>query len=303
MTVTLSGDKFMRYVILVLLLVFAHPAWASITEGGSGMLFGDDHAFYFTAPNGWVIDNESGVSQGLHMLFYPVGYTWSNSPVFAYGRVVARDQTIKSIGDQVKSTVDDFHQHGNPNYVARKGPSFALAGGEKIQVYFFSGDKWGNYEAAGYVEEKQTINFIVLNARSEEVFNKYWIDFQRLVQTYENAYKPQSKKDNATFEKLVKVAEQDDSTKEGKAYQKQFMEKTGQSMANFMSQCTSYTQKQEMLDFEIIFKIEQDGSISEAFVRPETTLSTCFRGLIFSTRNPPHKLKRYFQHIKMKVTE
>jgi hypothetical protein len=293
----------MRNMILVLLLIFAHPAWAGISEGGSGMLFGDDHAFYFTAPEGWVIDNESGVSQGLHMVFYPLGFTWSNSPVIAYGRVVTRDQTIKSIEDQVKSTVNDFHQNGSPNYVARKGPSFTLASGKKIQVYFYAGDKWGNYEAAGYIEEEETINFIVFNTRSKELFDKYFVDFQQLVKTYENVYKPQSQKDNDAFEELIKAAKQDVSTIEGKAYEREFMKKSGQSMANFMSQCTSYTPKEEMLDFEIIFKIEQDGSVAEAFVRPETMLSTCFKGLIFSTRNPTHKLKRYLQHIEMKVEE
>jgi len=67
-------------LILALMILLPCSAEASISEGGSGMLFGTDHAFYFTAPSGWILDNQSGVQQGLHMVFYPAGQTLIRPP-------------------------------------------------------------------------------------------------------------------------------------------------------------------------------------------------------------------------------
>ncbi len=154
------------------------------------MLFGDNHAFFVTAPKGWILDNKSGVNQGLHMVFYPVGYTWANSPVVAYGRAANKEGDIQSVLDQVKRTVAEFRAQGNPKYVAKKGTPIDLPDGKRVHVYYFEGDQWGNYEAAGYIEEKETINFLVFNAKKKEVFERYLGDFKLMLQSYKNAYNP-----------------------------------------------------------------------------------------------------------------
>jgi hypothetical protein len=73
-------------VLLVQLLFMPFSSSAEITEQGTGMLYGADHAFFITVAKGWVLDNESGVNQGLYMTFYPVGYTWANSPETIWGQ-------------------------------------------------------------------------------------------------------------------------------------------------------------------------------------------------------------------------
>jgi len=39
----------------------------------TGILYGEDHAFALTAPDGWVLDNTAGISQDIHAVFYRVG--------------------------------------------------------------------------------------------------------------------------------------------------------------------------------------------------------------------------------------
>jgi hypothetical protein len=147
---------------------------ASIMEGGTGMLFGKNHAFFFTAPNGWVLDNQSGVSEGVHMLFYPVGYTWANTPVRVYGRSRTKTPEIRNIQDQVEATIKEFHtRYKSPNYKSERQTPIQLPDGVKIEIYFFEGDQWGNYEAAGYIEEKETINFLVFNSPTKLCFDSY----------------------------------------------------------------------------------------------------------------------------------
>ncbi|MBN1983414.1 MAG: hypothetical protein JW795_17890 [Chitinivibrionales bacterium] len=156
----------------ILLLMFL-TGIALSDEFKSGMLFGGNHSYYFTAPDGWILDNKSGVSQGLHMVFYPEGETWANSPVIAYGRSVSKNDNLTSIQDQVKQTVKDFHDNGSPKYKAMKHKTVKIDSGKSAEIYFFEGDKWGNYEAVGYIEENSGINFLVYNSSSKGIFENH----------------------------------------------------------------------------------------------------------------------------------
>ena len=48
----------MQYIAIAAIFV-SFSASAEITEGGRGILFGEDHAFAVTATKGWVLDNQS----------------------------------------------------------------------------------------------------------------------------------------------------------------------------------------------------------------------------------------------------
>ena len=44
-----------------------------------GIVYGPKAAFNISAPEGWVLDNESGVDQGLPCVLYPKGSTWADA--------------------------------------------------------------------------------------------------------------------------------------------------------------------------------------------------------------------------------
>ena len=104
------GTYCVRFLVLLSVLIVARAVFAAAVDGGRGTLFGDDHAFAVTAPAGWVLDNESGVAQGLDMTFYPQGFTWENSPVIVYGNVShwSSTSTSTSAQQQVDKTVAEF---------------------------------------------------------------------------------------------------------------------------------------------------------------------------------------------------
>lgn len=158
-------------------------ACAGAIDEGLGIVYGDDHVFSLRAPQGWVLDNSSGVSQGVHAAFYPEGETWKTSPSVAYARARTRTAQVSSAEDQVRETVREFHEAGSPNYKAEKSADIE-AEGKKAAVYHFSGDKWGNSEAVAYFVEDKTINFIVFNARDDATFRKYLPAFGELVKSY-----------------------------------------------------------------------------------------------------------------------
>lgn len=296
----------MKSIRLILTIMFLLPclAEAGITEGGTGLLFGTNHAFNFSAPNGWVLDNQSGVQQGLHMVFYPVGQTWENSPVMAYGMSVAKDSELRTIEDQVKRTVDDFRSNGSKDYTSEAKEKIKIPDGKTAKVFFFHGDQWGNYEAVGYIEEKETINFLVYNSRNKTDFEKNLSVFKSILSSYKNAYEPpRSGDDTVNFDELVREAKAFESTKEGADYITKFFQAYGNSLADIMKSCTSYTTKGKEAKFELLFQIKPDGAISETMIRPENALTTCVRGLARDSHHPPHRFQSVPVYIDMSVKE
>jgi hypothetical protein len=135
------------------------------------ILYGKDHAFAMTAPAGWVLDNRSGVSQGLHQVFYPRGQTYASSPVFAYSRARSKTGQIQTTEDHVADMVSVF-KRDSPNAKAELVGTIPLKDGRTAKLYYFTGDKWNNYEAVAYVEERKTINFVVLTTKSKTLFDE-----------------------------------------------------------------------------------------------------------------------------------
>jgi hypothetical protein len=287
-------------VLLVLLLFMPLSSSAEITEQGTGMLYGADHAFFITAAKGWVLDNESGVKQGLYMTFYPVGYTWANSPAIAYGRKVTKDKDIRSVKDQAESTVKMFHEKGSPNYKITHRTSVALPNGKKVPVYYYAGDQWGNFEAAAYFEEENTINFLVFNCRNKADFDKYLPGFEQMVRSYRSNGSLELVDDNA-FQKLVLEANRMSETAGGKEYEERVIKRAGEAVGAIMRSCSSYVGKENVKPFEAIFRIKPDGTISEAFARPESRISNCFEGYFLQTKHPPHQFDSYLLYIDMKI--
>lgn len=290
----------MRFIALVILLV-SFSASANITEGGRGMLFGQDHAFAVTAAPNWVLDNESAVNQRLHMVFYPIGGTWSNSPVIVYGRAVpvTHAMTIKS---QVEQTVSDFHKNGSPNYSSKAKPSLALPNGRKAEIYYYAGDRWGNYEAVAYIQETRTINYLVFNSRTKENFEKYIGDFQKIVSSYQNLYTTPAKFPIVTQEKLERESSSLLSKAGGKEYESKAIQAVGNNMASAMQDCTSYLHGKQLPGFSYFVRIAGDGRITESYIFPANALSECFNGLMAGAKYPTHTFGSFVLNIEMNVS-
>jgi hypothetical protein len=292
----------MKIMSMLLAFFFCHSiAYAGITETGRGMLFGSNHTFFVSAVSGWVLDNQSGINQGLHMVFYPVGMTWADSPVIVYGRAVPKLE-VSTIEAQVKKTIEEFHKNGNPNYLGEKKSSIKAKKGKEAEVYYFSGDQWGNYEAVAYYDEKDTINFVIYNARSKELFEKYVKDFLEIANSYENIYNPPSSLKKSQAEELIAESEKQLNAPGGKEYETIAIQASGQQMATYMRECTSYLPKEALPTFNLFIRINRDGTGSELEVYPANTLSNCFKGLMSGIKHPAHNFESFLLNIKIITT-
>jgi hypothetical protein len=170
--------------IAFIFALLVHVASAAIIEEGVGIVYGSNHAFSFKAPKGWVLDNESGVGQGVHAVFYEKGGSWEKSKVVAYARAADRGDGVKTAADQVAKTIADFRKRGNVKYDGKKVKTVKTESGKEGEIYHFSGDKWGNFEAVAYFVEEKTINFVVFNSRDEKLFNDALPAFEELAKSY-----------------------------------------------------------------------------------------------------------------------
>jgi hypothetical protein len=53
-------------------------------EMNSGIIYGENHSYSLTAPDGWVLDNESGVNEGYFAVFYKKGESWAKGETVMY---------------------------------------------------------------------------------------------------------------------------------------------------------------------------------------------------------------------------
>jgi hypothetical protein len=151
---------------------------------------GKDFAFEIKAPRRWVLDNEAAKDQGLNLVFYPTGTDWDDSKAVLYVRVRSNEPTIRNIEDQVNDTLRNLRNTGSPNATAKYMKTLTTQDASKAQIYYFTGDKFGNFEATAYIQAKGSIHFITLSARDQNSFRQALPAFHSIVTSYEDLTKP-----------------------------------------------------------------------------------------------------------------
>jgi hypothetical protein len=149
-----------------------------------GIVYGKNYAFLLCSPEGWVLDNSSGVDQGLNAVFYPSGSSWKSSKVVMYANWADKNERVKDIDGLVRLNLFNFKSSGSRNIRAQLHDIIKTANGEECQIWQYSGDKWGNYEWVGYFEEKRGIAIIVLSTKDIQAFKMGKEAFYKLIESY-----------------------------------------------------------------------------------------------------------------------
>jgi hypothetical protein len=158
---------------------------------GYTVISGQGYAFELKAPRGWFLDNAVARGQGISVVFYPKGYAWDDAPAVCYARVRTAGGEVNRVEDQVKDTLQNLRQNGATEPKARFIRTVTTQDASKAQVYYFSGDRFGNREATAYIQAKSSIQFVTLSARDEAAFQGALPAFESLVSSYEDLTKPQ----------------------------------------------------------------------------------------------------------------
>ena len=78
-----------------------------------GIVYGPKAAFNIGAPEGWVLDNESGKQQGLPCVLYPKGESWSDARTVMYAKIASTE--YQDVNAFVAAAIKDMKaKHGTP---------------------------------------------------------------------------------------------------------------------------------------------------------------------------------------------
>jgi hypothetical protein len=180
----------LRFTLLLFSAFSASTVFAEQIIEGYSVVRGKDFAFEIKAPRRWVLDNEAAKDQGLILVFYPTGTDWDDSKAVLYVRVRSNEPTIRNIEDQVNDTLRNLRNTGSPNATAKYMKTLTTQDASKAQIYYFTGDKFGNFEATAYIQAKGSIHFITLSARDQDSFRQALPAFHSIVTSYEDLTKP-----------------------------------------------------------------------------------------------------------------
>lgn len=101
-----------------------------------------------------------------------------------YTNWASYSDTIKDI-----KSLDDFNvllykQNGSLNIRTEIQDSIITKQNKLCQIYKWSGDKWGNHESVGYIEENKGIVLVILSARDKTYYSKSYDSFLELIKSY-----------------------------------------------------------------------------------------------------------------------
>src|SRR5712691_4973217 len=76
-----------------------------------GIVYGPKAAFKIDAPEGWVLDNKSGVKQGLPCVLYPKGESWAHARTVMYAKIASTQ--FEDVSAFVAAAIKDMEKtHG-----------------------------------------------------------------------------------------------------------------------------------------------------------------------------------------------
>ena len=164
-------------VIVFLLFVFPSHIFAQ-DVGGGGIVYSENVGVSLKAPQGWVFDTKSGLSQGVHVVMYPQGETWEESPEVMYVNIVEnQDETLDAF---IAGDIEVFKSNA-PKLAVKKDAPITLSDGNTAEVRLFSGDEWDNFECIAYAAKGTDVIIYVLSARDEKGLKKNLGAFKKMV--------------------------------------------------------------------------------------------------------------------------
>jgi hypothetical protein len=145
---------------------------------------GDNHLFMISAPEGWVLDDTSGMGSRIRCVLYRKGEQWATAatvmyvnPLHGYG---AKARTVSAlIAEDEKS----FRQR-SPRGKVTEGGTIQTTGKKTAVVRYFSNDGGPAHEAVAYVPEAELVMLLVLSSKTPGGFQGALPAYRELVQSY-----------------------------------------------------------------------------------------------------------------------
>ena len=153
-----------------------------------GIVYGPKAAFNIGAPEGWVLDNEAGVNQGLPCVLYPKGSSWADAKTIMYAKIAGTQ--FEDVNAFVAMAIKEMQKtHGKPNEKIASGKTHD---GHDYFINEYPATKnYSQRERVAYVQLPHAVAYIVLSSRSEASYRKDAPALEGVLKTF-NYLEPKS---------------------------------------------------------------------------------------------------------------
>lgn len=292
-----SGSRSIgRCLVGAALLLFAISARSRNACAGavSGVVWGPSHAFYLSPPTGWVLDNRSGVSQGLYAVFYPEGSSWADSTRVMYVNTVKRER--RDIATLIREDTARIRSESAGVKVTIADP--IPIGTGSAEVRRFSGDRWGNCEAVAYIAERNIFVLLVLTARNQDLFLKSLNAFKSMVKSYEFLT---DDPENATgpFELLQDIADRNNKTPAGAKYDLEWGKSVFRQYPKLVDTCFKTFGYPDSKPLDLLVRVSADGAPVRLLYRPQGELYRCIAEPLRNGKFPKPPSPLFWEHFHL----
>src|SRR6516162_4271120 len=156
------------WVVCIALLVLRAGVEAEENYPG-GIVHGPKAGFNISAPEGWVLDNEAGVEQGLPCVLYPKGSSWSDAETVMYANIAGTE--YEGLNAFVATAIKEMKaKHGTPKEKIASGKT---KDGHDYFINEYPATKnYSQWERVGYVQLPHAVAYIVLSSRDQASYRK-----------------------------------------------------------------------------------------------------------------------------------
>ena len=281
-------------------LLFLLAGVRAQTNYSGGIVYGPKAAFNINAPDGWVLDNESGVNQGQPCVLYPKGESWVDARTVMYAKIASTE--FEDVNAFVASAIKGMQKvHGLPK---KKIASGKTKDGHDYFINEYPATKtYSRWERVGYVQLPHAVAYIVLSSRDQASYRKDSGALQEVLKTLvylepkaDSSSPPAvsaSPTPAATPSRLTSLAEalaeakRLGDTAEGKRYDDEFgmaIQEARPQLADVVHECAKDSKLP--IVFDVVFIFAADGRVESTLQTPDQSAAVCVADKLRNVRLP-----------------
>jgi hypothetical protein len=168
------------YIVCILFLLICGRNFGQENYRG-GIVYGPKAAFNISAPEGWVLDNESGVEQGMPCVLYPKGESWADARTVMYAKIASTQ--VEDVKAFVAMAIKEMAKtHGKPKEKIASGKT---KDGHDYFINEYPATKtYSQWERVAYVQLPRAVAYIVLSSQDEPSYRKDSGALQEVLKTF-----------------------------------------------------------------------------------------------------------------------
>lgn len=146
-----------------------------------GIVYGPKAAFNIGAPADWVLDNKSGVEQGLPCVLYRKGSSWSDAKTVIYAKIAGTE--FEDVNAFVAKAIKEMEEvHGKPKEKIVSGKTGD--GRDYFINEYPATKKYSQWERVAYVQLPHAVAYIVLSSRDRASYQRDSAALQEALKTF-----------------------------------------------------------------------------------------------------------------------